>query len=185
MKTIAITALLLLTTFSFADVISGEITWSGRCYPESQLGDPPPPDTGIASFLFDTSTQTGILSDFYGNSSPLDGNYEFSVSSEVYSMAELTGSTQPQWIIYEEALIPDGSTNLLWSMRGNLEPDGTFWFSETDEIFHGVDMHGGTFSVVPEPSTVWLLALGGAVILRKQKRANQSTHSITGSAASE
>ena len=182
MKIVLIIALILLTSLSLADIISGEIAWSGQYIPQSQLGELPPPETGNASFSFDISTQTGALTSFYSSdfSELLDGNYEFSVSSTAHSLAELTDFENIQWLIYEHKTLPD-SEFIASNLTGGLRSDGQFYFFLTDEIFHQTDYFRGTFSVVPEPSTMWLLVLGGAVLFRKQKR-SKSTHSITASA---
>jgi hypothetical protein len=41
----------------------------------------------------------------------------------------------------------------------------------TDEIFHGSDMHSGTFSAIPEPASVLLFSLGLSfvVVIKRMK----------------
>jgi|GEM_PF-3186952 len=168
-------------SFAQAGLLTGNISWEGRYIPNSELGPPPSPDTGIASYVFDTVEQRGVLSNFYGTGSvwgdPINGTYEFVVSRAVSTEAELTDFSSSSWQISDFEYIPD-STNLSWSLGGSLGSSGSFYLLRTDEIFHGSDMHSGTFSVVPEPASILLFSLGlsFAVVVKRIKEVNEHGH---------
>jgi hypothetical protein len=161
-------------SFAWADFLTGSISWEGWYCPQSQLGPPPSPDTGTASYVFDTVEQKGGLNNFYGTGSiwgdPINGTYEFVVSHAVSTKDELTDFSSISWQISEFEYLPD-STNLSWSLAGSFGNNGSFYLLRTDEIFHGSDMHSGTFSAIPEPASVLLFSLGLSfvVVIKRMK----------------
>jgi hypothetical protein len=159
-KSFCILASVFFVLVSQAEVLTGLISWEGRYNPLSQLGDPPPPSTGTATYVFDLIEQRGVLIDFYGagGDAPIDGAYDFTVSDTVLTEGELLDFTSISWDIYECEYLPD-SPHLYWSLSGSLSNDG-FYLLLQDEIFPGADMHYGTFSVIPEPASVLLLGCG-------------------------
>jgi hypothetical protein len=159
-----------------AEMLTGEISWSGFSFGFPVVGY----ESGFASFTFDTAVQRGTISDLWGCGDFAGGNCNFTASTVVTSHEELVDFDVVQWAVYEEVFREDesGFSTKSETLSGVLHTDNInmeHWVLEAPS-----SMFSGTFSVIPEPTSVLLFSLGLSfvVVIKRMKIRTQSDLSL-------